>query len=78
MAPVWRTLHRDRLALVGFVAVVLICLLAALGPHIASYDPAEENVRKSVRPPSPEYWLGADQFDSSSLSVYNGDRLQQR
>jgi peptide/nickel transport system permease protein len=73
---VWRVFCCNRLAVVGLVAVIVICLVAILAPHIAPYDYAEQNVRNSIQPPGPDHWLGTDQWGRDILSrIIVGSRV---
>ena len=73
---VWRMFRRNRLAVVGLIAVVLICAMAILGPRIAPHDYAEQNVRKAVHPPDAENVMGTDQWGRDILSrVIVGSRV---
>jgi len=73
---VWRMFRRNRLALVGLAIVLLICLLAVLGPRIAPHDYAEQNVRNAVHAPDAENRLGTDQWGRDILSrIIVGSRV---
>jgi len=73
---VWRSFSRNRLAVAGLVAVILICLVALLAPYIAPYDYAEQQVRNAVSPPSVEHPLGTDQWGRDILSrILVGSRV---
>jgi len=65
---VWRMFRRNRLALIGLAAVLLICVVSVVGEQIAPHDYAEQNVRKAVHPPDGENWLGTDQWGRDILS----------
>ncbi|MFZ5916482.1 MAG: ABC transporter permease [Chloroflexota bacterium] len=72
----WRAFRRNRLALAGLMTVLLICLVAILGPRIAPYDYAEQNVRNCVCPPNAENLLGTDQWGRDILSrIIVGSRV---
>ena len=73
---IWRVFRRNRLALVGLGAVILICIVTVLGPWVAPHDYTEQNMRKSVQPPDSENWLGTDQWGRDILSrVIVGTRV---
>jgi peptide/nickel transport system permease protein len=65
---VWRMFRRNRLALIGLAAVLLICVVSVVGEQIAPHDYAVQNVRKAVHPPDGENWLGTDQWGRDILS----------
>lgn len=50
-------------ALLGFVLAV-----AAVALFWTPYDPVRTNLRRRLRPPSAEYWLGTDEFGRDVLS----------
>ena len=78
-SPFWNTvrrIRRHRGAVIGFWALVLITLAAALAPWIAPYDPLGMNSAKSLTPPGAEHWFGTDQFGRDILSrVLFGARI---
>ncbi len=57
-----------RTLLVGGVIVGVICILAALGPWIAPFEPDAFNVRARLQPPSTTYWFGTDEFGRDVFS----------
>jgi peptide/nickel transport system permease protein len=73
---IWRMFRRNRLAMVGLAAVLMICLIAVLSPSLAPYDYAQQDMRSTVKPPSSEHWLGTDQWGRDILSrVLVGSRV---
>jgi peptide/nickel transport system permease protein len=58
-------------ALVIFLTIVALCLLA---PLIAPADPARMSVRARLTPPGADFWLGADAYgrDVASRLLYAG------
>jgi peptide/nickel transport system permease protein len=59
-ADVWRRYRRNRLAVVGLVIVVGLVVVALLEPVITPYDPFEQNLANTTRPPSADHWFGTD------------------
>ena len=73
---IWRTFRRNPLALIGFVIVVSLGLVTVFAPLIAPYDPAAQDVRNSLKPPSSEHPFGTDQWGRDILSrVIVGSRV---
>jgi peptide/nickel transport system permease protein len=73
---IWGMFRRNRLALLGLAAVVIICLVAVFALQLAPYNYAEQNVRNTVKPPSPAHWLGTDQWGRDILSrIIVGSRV---
>ena len=65
----WRSLRRNRLAMVGLVIVLLLVLLAALAPWIAPYAPSVGDLRtERLLPPSAAHGLGTDDQGRDILS----------
>jgi peptide/nickel transport system permease protein len=59
----------NRSAMVGFVIVLTLCLVALLAPWIAPHPFAEQDLMVSLEPPGTEsYPLGTDQFGRDILS----------
>jgi peptide/nickel transport system permease protein len=57
---VWREFSRNRLAVAGAVAIVLLYGLAVFAPTIAPRDYRAFNAGQPLKPPSAEHWFGTD------------------
>ena len=44
----------------GLVVILLMILIAMIGPWIAPYDPYQTNLRSALQGPSVAHWLGTD------------------
>jgi peptide/nickel transport system permease protein len=69
----WLRFKQNRLALLGLAIVVLLVVVAAFAPWIATHDPYEQNLAQRLLPPgSAGHWLGTDEFgrDIFSRIVY--------
>lgn len=69
----WLRFRRNRLALLGLGIVLLLVVVAAFAPWIATHDPYEQNLPQRLLPPgAPGHWLGTDEFgrDTFSRLVY--------
>ena len=62
MRDFWRALRRNRLALVGGVAVVVLVALAVFAPMLASRDPNRPDIKRILAEPSRSHPLGTDQL----------------
>lgn len=73
---IWRRFQRNRLALVGLVIVILLCVVAALADYVAPYNPVEVNLDIQFDPPSMQHLFGADLYGRDLLSrVIYGARI---
>jgi peptide/nickel transport system permease protein len=72
----WLSLARNPLAMVGLAIVVVLLLVAAFAPWLATYSPTAQALTDRLQPPSAEHWLGTDELgrDIYSRIVY-GARL---
>src|SRR5437773_9130900 len=68
MRDFWKTLSRNRLALVGGVVVLFLAALAILTPVLAPWDPNRPDVKKILDPPSRTHLLGTDQLGRDVFS----------
>ncbi|MFI1463555.1 ABC transporter permease [Nocardia carnea] len=60
----------------GVLLLVLVILIAAVGPLIAEYPPNEPHYADKLLAPGSEYWLGTDQYGRDQFSrVVHGLRL---
>lgn len=74
-APWLRRFRRDRMALIGVVAVLVLTLLAVFAPYIAPYDPADQHIIHRLRGPSEQFKMGTDELGRDVLSrVIYGSR----
>ena len=70
---IWRRFRRDKFAIVGVVAIIILVLVALLAPWIAPHDPTkqyDEGLTMQGMPvgPSHEFWLGTDTLGRDLLS----------
>lgn len=65
---VFRSLRKDRMAVVGGIVILLFVLMAFLAPLISPHDPYEVNLDRQFLKPSMENWLGTDMFGRDVLS----------
>lgn len=67
-SQLWYTLRANPLSLVGLALVLLLILVAILGPLLSPYDPVKPNVLDALQPPSAEHPFGTDQAGRDILS----------
>ncbi len=64
-----RTWNRFNLTLyIGLFLVLLVFLIAWVGPLFSSYDPIEQNLQRAMERPSADHLLGTDQFGRDVLT----------
>ena len=56
----WLRLKKNRAAMAGLGIIVLISLLAILGPLVSPYSYADQSLANANQPPSSAHWLGTD------------------
>jgi peptide/nickel transport system permease protein len=56
------------ITLAAFSMLLLLLLLALLGPVLAPYDPLKSDTASTLKPPSPRHWFGTDQLGRDMLS----------
>lgn len=73
---IWRSLRRDRTALMGLVLVAALVAAAVLAPLLAPHDPNKVDVLRTFAPPSRRFPLGTDNLGRDVLSrILFGARL---
>lgn len=72
----WLEFRRNHFALVGAAFITFIAVMGILAPVVSTHDPSEQSLRKRMKPPSAEHWLGTDELgrDFYSRLVY-GSRI---
>ena len=69
---IWRAFFRKPMALVGLGMLLVVVLMAVIGPFFAPYDPNQRvDVRPSdiLAPPDAQHWLGRDDAGKDVLSL---------
>jgi oligopeptide transport system permease protein len=64
----FRRLVRNRLAMLGLIVVVLMCVTAVFADVLAPYSYTKTNFGRLNEPPSRDHWLGTDQLGRDLLS----------
>jgi len=72
----WRRFASNPLALVGLCIVVLLLLMAAFAPLLATYDPFAQDLDRRLIPPSSAHLLGTDELGRDIYSrIVFGSRV---
>ncbi|MCC6943895.1 MAG: ABC transporter permease [Thermomicrobiales bacterium] len=72
----WRRLQKNKLAMIGLAALLVMAIVAIAAPLIAPYPYDQTNIDATRQPPSPEHWLGTDALGRDNLSrVIYGARI---
>jgi peptide/nickel transport system permease protein len=73
----WRRFAGNPLSVFGFAILLLLVIVAIIGPWIAPHDPLRQVLSDRLLPPgSPSHWLGTDQLGRDILSrIIDGSRL---
>jgi peptide/nickel transport system permease protein len=72
----WRFLRGSPLTLIGLVLVVVVVLVALLGPMVAPYPPLVPSYTSLLAPPTPSHLFGTDEVGRDIFSrVLVGARL---
>ena len=68
----WKRLKKNKLAVISFIVLVLLALVAIFAPLIAPYDPYAQDLTRLNEPPSADHWFGTDDIgrDVFSRVVY--------
>ena len=56
------------ITLIAFSMLLMLLLLALLGPALAPYDPLKSDTANTLKPPSVRHWFGTDQLGRDMLS----------
>lgn len=56
----WRRLKKNRLAMIGLAAIILILLTAIIGPYLSPYTYYDQDLWNASKPPNAQHWLGTD------------------
>jgi dipeptide transport system permease protein len=56
----WRRLKENKLAMFGLIVIILLALMAIIGPHLSGYTYYEQDFSKKNLRPNGEHWFGTD------------------
>ena len=69
-------LRKDPLALIGLVVLTVLALGAVFAVQVAPFDPTEQHLSDTLKPPNEIYRFGTDQFGRDILSrVIHGTQI---
>ncbi len=72
----WRQVIHNRMAVIGFILLGLMTIMAIFAPFVAPYNPSEMDLKHNLEKPSAEHWLGTDKLGRDVLSrVVYGSRI---
>lgn len=56
----WRRLKQNKLAMAGLVLILLLVVMAIVGPYLSPYSYEHQDLLRKNLPPSGEHWFGTD------------------
>lgn len=59
-ADVWRRLKKNKLAMFGLIVIIVLCILALIGPYLNKYTYFEQDFKNKNLWPNGEHWFGTD------------------
>ncbi|WP_042349174.1 ABC transporter permease [Bacillus massiliigorillae] len=57
---VWRRLRANKLAMLGLFLIIVLIIMAIVGPHLNNYTYYEQDYTKKNLRPNAEHWFGTD------------------
>lgn len=72
----WRRLKKNKLAMFGMGVILLLVLMAIIGPHIQPYGYSDQNFAEADQGPSLKHWFGTDDLGRDLfVRVWYGARI---
>jgi oligopeptide transport system permease protein len=72
----WNRLKKNRGALVGLAVIVVVIVVAYLGPLVSPYTPYGQDLSRRFADPSSRFWFGTDEFGRDMWNrVWIGTRV---
>ncbi|MGM9929794.1 MAG: ABC transporter permease [Bacillus sp. (in: firmicutes)] len=57
---VWRRLRQNKMAMLGLVLIILLIIMAIIGPYLNGFTYYEQNFEQMNQRPDAEHWFGTD------------------
>mgnify|MGYP001390779914 CR=1 FL=1 len=72
MRDFWKRFGQNRMALFGFIIIIVILLMAVFAKWMTPFDPYAMETLNRLQSPNSEHWFGTDQFgrDIFSRMIY--------
>ena len=61
-------LRKNVVTAIAAVLIVILLLVALIGPYVVPHDPLATNLREVLRPPSRDFWFGTDHLGRDIFS----------
>jgi ABC-type dipeptide/oligopeptide/nickel transport system permease subunit len=69
-------LTKNKLAIVGLIIILLLIVMAVIGPKLVTYSYSDQSLLESNQPPSKEHWFGTDQLGRDIFArTWTGARI---
>ena len=72
----WLRLRKNRLAVFGGIALIIITLFCLVGPWLSRYTYEEQDFAQYAKPPSALHWFGTDKLGRDQMTrIMHGGRI---
>ncbi|GEB35355.1 ABC transporter permease [Brevibacillus sp. FSL K6-0770] len=72
----WQRLKGNKLALMGLVIIIVLGVMATIGPMISGHEYSKQSIIMKNKAPSGTYWFGTDDFGRDVFTrVWYGARI---
>lgn len=76
LKSMWEALRKNKAALFGLFVIIVLIIIAIIGPYITPYDPNEQILLDKSQTPSADHWFGTDNLGRDIFSrVIVGTRV---
>lgn len=65
---VFNKFKKNKSAVIGGFLIILLLIIAIVGPFFTPYEPYEQNIVNKLQSPSAEHWFGTDNFGRDIFS----------
>jgi glutathione transport system permease protein len=64
----WKNFKKQKTALIASIFILLLIIIAIIGPYIAPYDPYSPDYNSTLQGPSKEHFAGTDEYGRDIFS----------